>query len=302
METTIAASAVCLAIGFASAWWMLRRRLTSVEKELDVAQQQVGASKPPEVRNLLQEISAVALRMDGDVGRHTRRLNDVNDGLQQAAHDEDSPVVAMTRDLLDANRTLRGELQTARQEILAKQQELEAIVSEARTDMLTGLRNRRLFNEELDRHFAQRQRQGVVFSLILIDIDHFKMFNDRHGHLAGDLVLRAVADVLTSQLREMDIPCRYGGEEFAVICPGSTLQEAAVGAERIRQALADKSVSVKEDKLQVTVSAGVAEVAHSEIAEGLIQRADDALYSAKRAGRNCVHRHDGKECIPPVTS
>ena len=300
MGTTIAISAACLVIGFAAASWNLSRRLTSVQKELQIAQEQVATTKQPEVRNLLQEISEVALRMDGDVGRHTRRLTEVNQDLQHAAEGDIAPIVTMTQQLLEANKTLRSELQTARQELSAKQQLLETFVSEARTDILTGLRNRRSFNEELDRHFAQRQRQGILFSLIMIDIDHFKKFNDSHGHLSGDLVLRVVADVLSSTLREMDVPCRYGGEEFAVICPGSTLCEAAVGAERVRQAIAERTVSLKEGNVQVTVSAGVAEVAESEVAEGLIQRADDGLYSAKRAGRNCIHLHDGHECVPSV--
>lgn len=170
--------------------------------------------------------------------------------------------------------------------------------SEARTDVLTGLRNRRAFQEELRRQFAQRQRQGIHFSLILIDIDHFKTFNDTHGHLAGDLALQTVAQVLSATLREMDIVCRYGGDEFAVICPGTKLYEAVVGAERVRQATSDQTVSLKQGQAQVTVSVGVAEVANSEITEGLIQRADDALYAAKRAGRNRVHCHTGHECVP----
>ena len=193
---------------------------------------------------------------------------------------------------------LRGELQTARQQIASKQQELETYVSEARTDTLTHLQNRRSFNEELNRLFAQRQRQGTVFSLLLIDVDHFKKFNDVYGHLAGDLVLRSVAQVLSTALREMDVVCRYGGEEFAVICPGSKLLEAAAAAERVRTAIASNSVAWKDELVQVTVSLGAAEVFNAEIAEGLIQRTDEALYSAKHAGRNRVHLHDGQSCVP----
>lgn len=177
-------------------------------------------------------------------------------------------------------------------------QSLDAFASEARTDMLTGLKNRRAFDEELRRQFAQRQRQGVHFSLIMMDIDHFKAFNDVHGHLSGDLALRTVAQVLSSTLREMDIVCRYGGDEFAIICPGSKLQEAAVAAERVRQAVAAHAVSLKKGDTLVTVSLGVAEVINPEIPEGLIQRVDDALYSAKHSGRNDVHWHNGHDCAP----
>lgn len=186
-----------------------------------------------------------------------------------------------------------GRPRTSRQ-----QHEADASATEARTDVLTGLRNRRSFNEELHRLFAQRQRQGITFSLLLIDIDHFKRVNDAHGHPMGDSVLRTVAELLTKTLREMDFVCRYGGDEFAVICPGSRLHEAAVAAERVRQAVAAIRVRLKGADISLTISIGAAEIANSEIADGLIQRADEALYAAKQAGRNCVHLHDGNDCVP----
>ena len=167
-------------------------------------------------------------------------------------------------------------------------------IAEARTDIVTGLQNRRAFNEELSRLFAQRQRHGGHFSLLMIDIDDFKNLNDTHGHLSGDAVLRSVGQVLSTTLREMDIVCRYGGDEFVVICPGANLQEAAVAAERVRHAVAAKPVSLKHGRVSVTVSLGVAEVNSAEIAESLIQRADESLFAAKHAGRNGVHLHNGQ--------
>lgn len=298
MATTIVVSMICLAIGFGIAWRMLTNRLAAVQRELQAAQEESATHQRPEVRDLLQEILDVASRMDRDVGQHTHQLTEVNKGIQQSLSQPASPIVNFTQQLLDANLKLRGDLQAARDEIRSKQSELDVFVNEARTDTLTGLKNRRSFDEELNRCFAQRQRQGTVFSLILLDIDHFKKFNDVFGHLSGDLVLRSVAQLLTVTLRQMDVVCRYGGEEFAVICPGSRLHEAKVAAERIRQAVAAKTVFLKEGTAQVTVSLGAAEVGEAEIAEGLIQRADDALYAAKRAGRNRVHWHDGQECVP----
>ena len=179
--------------------------------------------------------------------------------------------------------------------------EADALVAEARTDALTGLKNRRSFDEELHRQFAQRQRQGIVFSLLLIDLDHFKQVNDTHGHLAGDLVLQSVARLLTKTLREMDLVYRFGGDEFAVICPGSRLHEAATAAERIRQTVEKTPVLLKDSNTSVTLSVGVAEVDGSEVAGGMLQRADEALYAAKHAGRNRVHLHDGKHCVPAIT-
>ncbi len=187
--------------------------------------------------------------------------------------------------------TLR--LGTARQILDA-----DALLAEARTDALTGLKNRRAFNEELNRQFAQRQRQGIVFSLLLIDLDQFRQVNDTHGHPAGDLVLQTVADLLTKTLREMDLVYRYGGDEFAVICPGSRLREAATAAERIRQAVERTPVQLGDGSNSLTLSVGVAEVGGSEIADGLLQRTDEALYAAKHAGRNRVRQSDGQLGVP----
>lgn len=180
-------------------------------------------------------------------------------------------------------------------------QEADTLLAEARTDALTGLKNRRAFDEELSRQFAQRLRQGIVFSLLLIDLDQFKQVNDTDGHPAGDLVLQTVAELLTKTLREMDLVYRYGGDEFAVICPGSRLREAATAAERIRQAVEKTPMQLDHEARSLTLSIGVAEVGGSEVAEGLLQRVDEALYAAKHAGRNRVRLHDGNHCVSTVT-
>jgi diguanylate cyclase (GGDEF)-like protein len=179
-------------------------------------------------------------------------------------------------------------------ELLATKRRAEKLEAEARTDPVTGLRNRRAFDEELGRLFAQRQRQGTTFSLILADVDDFKAINDRHGHLAGDAVLRVVAETLRATLREMDLVCRFGGDEFAVICAGSSRVEATVAAERARQAIARTPVGLTNGALSVTISLGVAETQPGEVSEGLIRRTDEALYAAKQAGRNLVRCHDGE--------
>ena len=288
--TVFGSLAFCTIVGFGAAWLILGKRMESLVRSLESAKPK-PLEQRPEVKDLLQHILDVATRLDGDVGRHLHRLNEVQDGLRESLDQQPTPVVEMTQKLLDANVHLRNDLKEARTQITQKQQELETYVSEARTDTLTGLQNRRSFNEEINRQFAQRQRQGITFSMLMIDVDHFKNFNDTYGHWAGDLVLRAVARVLSNTLREMDIVCRYGGEEFAVICPGSTLAQAAAGAGRVRAAIEAEVITLKEGPVRVTISIGVAEVDETEIAEGLIQRADSALYAAKRAGRNQIQLH-----------
>ena len=192
--------------------------------------------------------------------------------------------------------TLTAELQEAlaRQEKMAKR--LEELNSElerqAMTDKLTGLPNRRAFDDQLEKEISRAGRISEPCALLLLDVDHFKRFNDTHGHQVGDLVLEAVGHTIAKEVRTCDIPARYGGEEFAVIMPHTPLQGARIAAERIRRALQATAVVVDGTRLSVTVSIGVTVVVNpTERRAGTlaIRRADDALYEAKAAGRNCVH-------------
>jgi len=160
---------------------------------------------------------------------------------------------------------------------------------------LTGLANRRVFDGQMAQRVAEFERYGNIFSLLLLDADHFKELNDTHGHQAGDTVLRRLADVLRQTVRESDIVARYGGEEFAVILPETSIDGARWSSERIRKAVEAESVPVGKTDLAVTLSIGAAEVLSGEDVSELIERADAALYASKRAGRNCSHWHDGGE-------
>lgn len=157
----------------------------------------------------------------------------------------------------------------------------------ARTDSLTGVYNRRYFFELANREFGATARYGHPLAAMLFDIDHFKLINDTHGHLVGDEVLQRVAQVVRSELREVDILARYGGEEFIGLLPHCDAQQAALVAERIRHAVARPSAGA--GAARVTVSVGVAEarLVDDSLAQ-LIQRADQAMYTAKAAGRNCI--------------
>ncbi len=163
----------------------------------------------------------------------------------------------------------------------------EEIERMASTDGLTGLFNHRTFQERLSAEFKRRERISVPLSLLLIDIDFFKKINDTYGHPAGDEVLRGVAGVVRETIRNIDIPARYGGEEFAAILPGTDGEGAQSMAERLRTAIAGKTFSIDGKSLEVTVSIGVATSPHdTDNKEGLIEKADQALYHAKRDGRN----------------
>lgn len=158
------------------------------------------------------------------------------------------------------------------------------------TDGLTKVYNHRYFQEQLTREFSRCSRHRTSLSLIMMDIDHFKRFNDTYGHQQGDIVLRELARVFQQQLRGCDVLARYGGEEFAVIMPETDAAVAARVAERLRAAVESYGISGQDDELKVTISMGVATVPRGDIATAaeLVTAADQALYRAKENGRNRI--------------
>jgi diguanylate cyclase (GGDEF)-like protein len=164
------------------------------------------------------------------------------------------------------------------------------------TDGLTRLYLRRFFNQRLEEEIARFQEFKAPFTLLILDLDHFKRINDKMGHLGGDQVLMQLAEVLRGEARVTDILCRYGGEEFALLLPYTPSQSGLIMAERIRQHVAQKPFAVLQDNLAITVSIGVAGCPeHGQTAEGMIAAADQALYLAKREGRNRVVLFGGGE-------
>jgi len=163
----------------------------------------------------------------------------------------------------------------------------EALRSQSVRDPLTGLFNRRYFDETLQRELAAFRRGGAPLSVLMLDLDHFKRINDTFGHTAGDDALRALGRLMRSTFRESDVICRYGGEEFAVILMNSDLSGAYAKAEAFRHAVEDASISANgHDMGRVTTSVGVACSAEFEDVAQLVHAADAALYQAKRRGRN----------------
>ena len=161
----------------------------------------------------------------------------------------------------------------------------------ANTDILTGLPNRRAFDEFLCSSQIAAMESGEPLSVLLIDIDRFKQFNDRFGHGVGDQVLRLMANALRERVREQDLPARYGGEELIVVLPGADLAVCEVVAERIRRSVSECRISRRstgELLPAITVSIGVAQFRPGESITQLIERCDGALYLAKRTGRNRV--------------
>lgn len=157
----------------------------------------------------------------------------------------------------------------------------------AYTDALTGLYNRRWLNDNLAHEMSRCELRNTRLSLLVIDIDHFKKYNDRHGHLAGDEALKAVTGSLRIGLRDLDMAVRYGGEEMMVILPGADIRTGEKVAARLHEAISQAEILYEGKTLPgVTVSIGIACMEPSDTDEGLMRRADLALYEAKREGRN----------------
>ncbi len=167
------------------------------------------------------------------------------------------------------------------------------ILQYATIDALTNLNNRRQFELRLGQEIAAAKRQNNPLCAMMIDIDFFKKVNDTYGHASGDAVLRGVASIIKSTLRESDIPSRYGGEEFAILLPYTHIKEAEIVGERLRNAVETSPLPINDENsdiktINVTISMGLAEFINDETGEELFERADNALYEAKKSGRNKV--------------
>ncbi len=254
-----------------------------------------------ESRETLLALREFAAAMQNYVTNHTDRMDQMNNklrGLPTGPGEGYADLREMVAEIMSANESLKNDLVTTQAQLRSTQQELDSRTQEARCDALTGLSNRRDFDQQLSRRLAEWSRRGTPFTLLMIDVDHFKKFNDTHGHLAGDQVLRGVAGVLRDTMREMDLVARYGGEEFAVILPSTVLHEGQRASVRALGAVRAGRFPFGDKLLRVTASMGVAQAQPGEVSDELIRRADECLYASKAAGRNCAHFHDGRMPLP----
>ena len=198
-----------------------------------------------------------------------------------------SDSIKLSTDQYELSARLQGHLKRW-QRLLDLRQSKEQLQKMALTDALTGLGNRATFDLSIKQAAARTQRSGTPFSLLMIDLDHFKQFNDCYGHQAGDEVLRQVARAIESSARDSDICCRYGGEEFALILPDTDADNAQVLADRIHNQVARASRSLRLSRLPITVSIGISSATRqgSIHPKHLVEEADRALYQAKENGRN----------------
>ena len=252
----------------------------------------VGSRVLDEIRQVLDMVNAAA----GSANNYSESLADASQQLEQVKDDEAlraviSALVEGAKEMEAANKKLEARLSASRQEIEQLQQNLETVRNESLTDPLTMLANRKFFDAALTRHVAEAKQKNEPLSLLMTDIDHFKTFNDRYGHLTGDQVLRLVAVSVKQNVKGRDIAARYGGEEFLIALPNTALQSAITVADHIRRAVMTKELvrrSNGERLGRVTISIGVAVLHPADTPQLLIERADKCLYAAKNHGRNRV--------------
>jgi putative two-component system response regulator len=177
-------------------------------------------------------------------------------------------------------------------------QQSEKLKQDVLRDTLTNTANRRAFDFELNRKMLEWNRQQTHFALVMLDIDHFKKINDTFGHQAGDDALRMITSIVGQGIREIDLLCRVGGEEFAVIMPVNNKLESTRAAERIRREVESKSLVLKGQQVGLTISIGVTNTLKGDDPSLMFRRCDTALYASKQRGRNCCTFHDGAGCVP----
>jgi diguanylate cyclase len=207
-----------------------------------------------------------------------------------------SGLTSATRLVRRETETLEKHLDTSTREVARLREHLEQFRRDAMTDSLTNLANRKAFDEHLEAACAKADAEGEALTLAMLDIDHFKRFNDTWGHQTGDQVLRYVASVMGRVAKAPRLAARYGGEEFAMIFPKENIDQVHRALETIRKEIASRSLrrrSTDDELGAVTLSVGFAERRPDETASSLLERADTALYASKHAGRNCVTNADG---------
>lgn len=249
------------------------------------------------ISDVAERLKSYAFAMAADVDAHQSKVQAVNHSLNQTTEASSEVVSDAIQQLVKANEAMHGQLQSAQERIHEQALQIECAEKRATTDPLTGVPNR----GALDQHINARHGLGcgVPTVLAMLDVDHFKKFNDDFGHLAGDEVLRVVAEMLHDRLNDHGIVARFGGEEFAVVLDDCDIEKAIPLVEEARHAISQLSIEFEDKQLHVTASGGLAQLSanddgQSESIEEWMKRSDDGLYQSKEAGRNCGHWMDGQ--------
>jgi diguanylate cyclase len=253
---------------------------------------EVGSQVSKEMSEIMAVIESASERT-GSYGESLQGMNDKLSGIESPEQLKSvlGELFDTTNDMAEYNKVLEKRLADSKSQIDELQMSLELTRVESYTDELTGLTNRKSFDQTIIEEISEAEESGDPLCLLMIDIDHFKSFNDSHGHQTGDQVIRFVAHTLKTNVKGRDCTARYGGEEFVIILPKTKLEAAITVAEQIRVAVKTKELvkkSTNESLGHVSLSIGIACYRIGESVTELIERADVCLYAAKEAGRNNV--------------
>ena len=249
-----------------------------------------------EIKKILRDIKRYILETQGDLIHHDKNLRSIAAELDDADHFELlgtilDKMLNEAKGMILSGKDLNSRMDISSNELELLKKKLEKYKQDAETDALTGLANRRKLEKQLGLTIKKSLTDKTPLSLIMVDIDHFKRINDTFGHLTGDGVLRVLAALFRQQLKGKDLPARFGGEEFMLMLPDTSLEDAAAVAENIRSVLTSREWKQKvsgKSMGKITISLGVAEFKANESIKSLIERTDKALYFAKKNGRNQV--------------
>jgi diguanylate cyclase len=271
-------------------WTLYRKFFVQDENALDMMRQ--------ELRRIITNVQGEFERSGGSLSSYATTLGRFADILDTSMPPEEMEtevkrVLNDTREAEKSQRHLEAHVAVLLTEVESLRKELLQIKEESLTDCLTGIPNRKAFEAALEQTIHSARQQKLKFCVLIADIDHFKHFNDTHGHLVGDKVLRFVASTMKRCLKGKDTVARYGGEEFAIILPETDLVGGSCVAEQIREAVSRGKLVDKENEStygKITISIGVAQFYMSDLPDTLIQRADRGLYLAKERGRDRVEQ------------
>jgi diguanylate cyclase len=249
-----------------------------------------------EIRKILEEVLERILQTEHSTSDYCEKLKGLMTQLKGARdlagiQKVISELMLITVVVIRTSEQIKERMVETKAKSENLQKDLEKAQQEMLTDPLTSLYNRKAIDNKISAYLKFFQEEGIGFSAIMIDIDHFKKFNDLHGHLLGDQILKFIGSLLSKEIKGRDFVGRYGGEEFIILLSDTPLEKACIVADNIRRSLDRvqlKYVKTGQNLGKITVSAGISAARSGDTEESLIKRADDALYLAKRCGRNTL--------------
>lgn len=277
-----------------------------------IAQRAINLTLRTEREKLLKALQVLMVsteQLTKDVDVHnselvTVRKNVRNLQIEGELEQVQRQIMANISAVVEANRRMEDDLVVTRYQLQNQAVELDRTRLEARTDQLSGLSNRKCFDEALRFAVSSYKRRGASFALLLADVDHFKRINDTHGHQSGDKVVQKIGEMLTATCRSHDHIARFGGDEFGIILTRVDEEKARLAAARIREAVerTNFDVGVDNARIAVTFSMGLAFPLPSDGVDSIFQRADKALYEAKAQGRNRIQIQSSELPAPALQS